>query len=477
MSSLGSGDFNGDGRDDLVIGMQFSAGGRGRAYVVMGRPSWPAFVDLEVSSPDILVITGSSECDGSPPCASLGMSSRGCDFDGDGIDELALSAGGMEYGEIYLFRGSPVFAGNYSMGNVYPNVVRIIDEDLHRLTGESLDCADIDGDGREDLVIGSPGNTFDMYDGVVAVLYGEPSPPDTITIGAPAHRVKRVYGQYAHGALGWRVTARDVDSDGKVDLATSAYLGDPGGCVDCGEVYVIGSADELPASSSIAEAATTRILGTARDTNNGVGMAVGDFTGDRLGDIAVAGRSWTGAVSDRDTVIIAYGNLAETPRIVASSDTLVSRVISHRRNDQLGVAMVVADFNPDGMDDLVLGAPSWDYGAATDAGKVYILFGQATGSSVVRHGSPTLRVSAATPNPFVSSTRIFYSTDAMTPAVGVFDVRGRVVRRMSRVTASVPGVFSWDGTDDEGHAVPSGVYFIRFEIKGQSQARKVTVAR
>ena len=51
-SSLASGDFNADGRPDLIIGAPFADGpdnarqDAGEAYVLYGRDKWPATLDL-----------------------------------------------------------------------------------------------------------------------------------------------------------------------------------------------------------------------------------------------------------------------------------------------------------------------------------------------------------------------------------------------------------------------------------------------
>jgi hypothetical protein len=75
----------------------------------------------------------------------------------------------------------------------------------------------------------------------------------------------------------------------------------------------------------------------------------------------------------------------------------------------------------------------------------------------------------ASPNPFAVETRI----DA--PDWGslvIHDVQGRLVRVLTCVPGGacpdVAGAFrgSWDGKDERGHAMPSGVYFLRYS--GQS---------
>ena len=75
---------------------------------------------------------------------------------------------------------------------------------------------------------------------------------------------------------------------------------------------------------------------------------------------------------------------------------------------------------------------------------------------------PNLIVSAW-PNPFNPQVNLAFDTDR-TDAVrlDVFDVRGRrVAGLLDLVVGSGRTVVTWDGTNDAGHSLPSGVYFAR----------------
>ena len=59
----------------------------------------------------------------------------------------------------------------------------------------------------------------------------------------------------------------------------------------------------------------------------------------------------------------------------------------------------------------------------------------------------------------------------------VFDFRGRLVRTLLARQTRQPGLQSvpWDGTDERGLAVPSGVYFYRVEAGTQRMSRKMVL--
>lgn len=86
----------------------------------------------------------------------------------------------------------------------------------------------------------------------------------------------------------------------------------------------------------------------------------------------------------------------------------------------------------------------------------------------------------ASPNPFSESTQIVYSVPAGGGHVDVviYDVNGREVRHLvsDRIEAG-PGVAVWDGLDDRGRHVASGVYFARLDIDGVTASGKLMVLR
>jgi len=66
---------------------------------------------------------------------------------------------------------------------------------------------------------------------------------------------------------------------------------------------------------------------------------------------------------------------------------------------------------------------------------------------------------AALPNPFTASTRL---TCAGCPTVEIYNVHGALIRRLRLPAApEARAVAAWDGRDDHGAPVPSGVYFLR----------------
>ena len=91
-------------------------------------------------------------------------------------------------------------------------------------------------------------------------------------------------------------------------------------------------------------------------------------------------------------------------------------------------------------------------------------------------------VVAGVPNPFNPRTAIgFTLAQGARVALAVYDVRGRLVRRVldAQVEAGAhPRLATWDGLDDQGRVAPSGTYFLRLTTDGGfSDARKMTLLR
>jgi len=87
----------------------------------------------------------------------------------------------------------------------------------------------------------------------------------------------------------------------------------------------------------------------------------------------------------------------------------------------------------------------------------------------------------AWPNPFGREVTIEYATFAEGDehAVAVYDAAGRRVRSLFRGhRARGEHTLAWDGRDDGGRAVTSGVYFVRLEFQGAGAvSRKIVLVR
>ncbi len=90
------------------------------------------------------------------------------------------------------------------------------------------------------------------------------------------------------------------------------------------------------------------------------------------------------------------------------------------------------------------------------------------------------RLSQNYPNPFNPTTTIAFSigSEGADIELGVYNVAGELVRTL--MSGDVPGgehTVVWNGRDDDGRTVSSGVYFVRLVSEGRAETRKIAMLK
>ncbi len=85
------------------------------------------------------------------------------------------------------------------------------------------------------------------------------------------------------------------------------------------------------------------------------------------------------------------------------------------------------------------------------------------------------------PNPLNPSTTISYAipeSAGLQTRLEIFNLRGQIVRMLVNKFHQ-PGVYQlfWDGTDNQGRKVPSGVYLYMLRTGSLAKVRKMVVLR
>jgi hypothetical protein len=101
-------------------------------------------------------------------------------------------------------------------------------------------------------------------------------------------------------------------------------------------------------------------------------------------------------------------------------------------------------------------------------------------NSGVSGESYAFEMKPASPNPFTETTSIAYTvpTQGGYVEITVYDVTGREIRRL--LSGEMPGghgVALWDGLDNDGERVASGVYFARLDVDGLTAMGKLMVLK
>jgi hypothetical protein len=135
-SVLADADLDGDGQDDIVAGAYDLNDDQGYVWVLTDR----AGGDLDGAA--YATLTGDVGAMG------VGLSLATGDFDGDGADDLAVGAEDA----VLVFRG-PLPPGALTVAGAS---IRLPSPQPGDEFGAALTAADLDGDGRTDLIVGAP---------------------------------------------------------------------------------------------------------------------------------------------------------------------------------------------------------------------------------------------------------------------------------------------------------------------------------
>jgi hypothetical protein len=279
---LTTGDLDGDGYTDLVVGVSAqSLGTSGRSGVV--TIVWGGAGGLKTSSD--LTWPLPANRDGFGAALATG------DFDGDGDTDLATKNGFDP--QLNVFKGPFTRAGK-STGRV--------DIDTYTETGitvEELVAGDVNGDGRADLLVMGQQEISDGYKTRSVLYKGTATGPKA----GP-----RVAGGYA-GVIA------DIDKDGYGDIVTGNFLersseapdGGLGGAI----TVTYGSATGI--SSARTPVRITQDTAGVPDTGEkrdqfGWSLSAGDTNGDGYTDIAVGAPTETiGSAREAGTITILRG--------------------------------------------------------------------------------------------------------------------------------------------------------------------------
>jgi hypothetical protein len=140
------------------------------------------------------------------------------------------------------------------------------------------------------------------------------------------------------------------------------------------------------------------------------------------------------------------------------------------------------DFNGDGTDDLAVGSddtmePNWN------KGQVFIFAGDPD-LPTAADDEPNVPIPIKYdilkqnyPNPFNNSTVIEYSLYGISEReieLGIYNILGQKIRTLySGLQSGGEHVMFWDGLDDRGHDVPSGIYFYQLKSGTEVISKKM----
>jgi hypothetical protein len=302
------------------------------------------------------------------------------DIDGDGALDAVVgmpdaSGDWLESGMVRIYRGRT--------GGLDPMPVRELSgrsrDEEH---GRALAIADLDEDGRLDLLVGA--RRADPIRRDVGAVYLYPGVSGRFFADTPS---RTWTGQVDDDLFGHSLAVCDFDADGHLDIAVGVPQGQrPGAPNDQGVVRVFlhrpdsarryASTPDVTIGGTVLGAEGWAPVGALRF---GEALAAGDFDGDGACDLAVyqlgptSAQLTSGAVALHrgvPTVGGVRGGVSTVPSIVWG------RADGMADSGRFGQGLAMGDVDRDGRADLLVTRPRHTNTAGSDAGALYVLRGR-----------------------------------------------------------------------------------------------------
>ncbi len=385
-----TGDFDGDGRMDLLVGVPDESVGAiaagGLVHVIFGSGGWSHNEGFYQNASGWPGVSESGD--------RLGSALTTGDFNNDGFDDAVIGVPYEDLGGSNQLVDAGIITVAYGSSTGLTNPVNLhqyspgvgTNSESGDLFGAALASGDINGDGYDDVIVGVPGEGISKRDraGAVHVIYGSAAGLTGVGSGL-FHQDARGIKSRAEvdDAFGEAVAASDINGDGYDDV----IVGAPGEGVgwgaraqsNAGAVHIIyGSAAGASGTGSQWFYQNTPGWPGRAETNDrfGSSIAVSDIDGDGIGDLVVGVPGETlGNYTEAGQVQIRYnpGNWSQTP---ASVQTLYQNVAGVQNKvetgDRFGSHLALADVTGDGNVDLIVGVPGESIATRPNAGAVAI---------------------------------------------------------------------------------------------------------
>lgn len=452
----GKGDFNGDGFNDLIIGAPGSWDSNpvtpGWVYIIFGKK------ELDWGKDCQLALTADVKLGGENNLDQFGYANSYVgDINHDGFDDIICSAAYRNEnrkwdGKAYLILGD---SNGWQENDLVKQkaVASFVYPFNEAMVGYSIaGVGDVNQDGTPDFVIGAPGAN------IAFLILGRPAVDWGYNFNLNKADYKLIGEHEGDFAGSWISYANDVNKDGYSDFLISAIQSFFNG----GRIYLILGRDswESPEISLNNADASFR----AEDVETYTGFCTSglkDYDGDGYDDFLIGARCLNSTSYPQAGKLY----LIRGRKSGWEHDYNLEYIQDYFWGDDFitGAGWQVADvgdINGDNAHDIVTSGPYNSTGAHW-GGKLYFFYGKDISGRIAGTSRYYL---ANQPNPFNPTTDIIYkNVTAGEGKLFIYDMLGKAVRTFDLGYLS-PGAHEqfWDGKDENGIELASGVYFVKF---------------
>ena len=463
------------------------------AAIIAGVPAAQAQIDLSLigsSEPGFKIlgdeagdalgtsVSGAGDIDGDLDGDQLGTSVSGAgDVNGDGLADVIVGApyrdaGTADAGSGYVIFGTD-FPADVDVQNLTGVGVRADGIANGDLAGFSVSgVGDINGDGLNDFAVGAKSYDDLIYTsyanrGSVYVIFGTGSLPTTFSLASPPAGFEIGLEQYS-ARIGTIVSgAGDVNGDGLEDLVV---LGANAGQYGTGQAYVVfGKSDQTKVDLSAVESGSGGFAFRGESTNGLQFVSgIGDFNGDGLADLVAASQFGDAAV--------VFGKASNLSPVVDITQIMAGEGVDLTGVFSIADARGAGDFNGDGLNDVIIGAPD-----AYASG--FYGMGQGVSFVVLGDSTPPTSINMANFGSTSEGLRIVGAADydrigTAVAGAGDFDGDGLadvMVGMADAISGNAPNgsVFIVFGKDTDTNDIVIGTAGASLRIDGESTVEKI----
>jgi len=481
---VAAGDQNMDGYDDILV----ANWGTGEVFLYFGGNPMDTIPDMVFTEEHIY---------------NFGYLPLECrDLNGDTYPDFTIGSDcERANSEVYVYFGGPLLDNQADL---------VLEPDTNHIGssthfGEYTSMGDFNGDGYDDLIIGAPFYLpIDFIEGKIFIYYGGPdfdATPDFTITGD--HDLSGLHNLAFYISCGG-----DANNDGYNDILSRGFYGSE---ISDGRMLFFGGSPP----DSIPDWELRQYLSSSNFTLRSGSFIIPDFTGDDCDEIVLGGLGPAGMCAafvfyGGDVIDTTYNLKLEGwggdqggcayagdvnndgwPDVILGNDG--GRIDVFFLHPGLGgiiggdlcIAIpgtggpnigYAGDVNGDGVDDFMFATYSYyDY-----QGDVFI-YSDSSLSSVepFKTQNSKFKILSAYPTPFNLSTTITFQLDYPTQVkLSIYNLLGqRVINLMDSIQQ--PGVHKtqWDGRNENGENLPSGIYIIQITTNTGKEASKILLIR